>query len=181
MFTNNTIVGYYSVVEKILAVPMSLFLVAVQAYYPYSAKAHKESAVKFFSQLKKLSFALISASLLFILIVFIFDTKIIEFITGHPDNKLIVNVLNIMIVGILFSSFGQLYTQTMIIIDKAKILNKISFIIMIFNLVFSPIVIIYFGILGLAYLILLRQLIVTVTCFLIINKHSKHLQQEGSI
>lgn len=181
MFTNNTIVGYYSVVEKILAVPMSLFLVAVQAYYPYSAKAHKESAVKFFSQLKKLSFILISASLLFIFIVLLFNTKIIAFITGVQDNTLIVSVLNIMILGILFSSFGQLYTQTMIILDKANILNKISFIIMIFNLVFSPFVIIYFGILGLAYLIVTRQLVVTATCFLIINKHSKHLHQKGNI
>jgi PST family polysaccharide transporter len=175
MFTNNTIVGYYSVIEKILAVPTSLFLVAVQAYYPYSAKAHKESALKFFSQLKKLSFALISASLLFIIMILVFESYIIAFITGHQDNTLIISALNVMVVGILFSSFGQLYTQTMIILDKAKILNRISLIIMILNLIFSPIAIIQFGLLGLTYLMVLRQFIVTITCFFIINKHSKNI------
>lgn len=181
MFTNNTVVGYYSVIEKILAVPTSLFLVAVQAYYPYSAKAHKESAVKFFSQLKKISLALISAALMFIIIILMFESQIIEFITGHQDNSLIISALNIMVLGMLFSTFGPLYTQTMIIIDKAKILNKISFIIMILNLIFSPFLIKYFGLLGMAYLILVRQFMVTLTCFLIINKHSKNTNFEGRI
>lgn len=174
MFTNNTIVGYYSVIEKILAVPTSLFLVAVQAYYPYSAKAFKESALNFFNQLKKISLILISANFIFIIIIMIFESYIIKLITGDQQgNVLMISALNIMLIGLLFSSFGPLYTQTMIILDKAKILNKISLIIMILNLISSPILIKFFGLIGMAYIILFRQLIVTSACFLVINKHSK--------
>jgi len=182
MFTNNTIVGYYSVIEKILAVPTSLFLVAVQAYYPYSAKAYKESALKFFNQLKKISLVLISTNLIFIVIIMIFESYIIKLITGEQQgNVIMVSALNIMLIGLLFSSFGPLYTQTMIILDKAKILNKISLLIMILNLIFSPILIKFFGLLGMAYIILFRQFIVTSACFLVINKHSKDTNGKGNI
>jgi PST family polysaccharide transporter len=172
-FTTNTIVGYYSIVEKILAVPLALFAVGVQAYYPYAVKLFNKSIEDYFIQIKKISITFIVFSFSMTTFIFIFSNEIVELTTGATHQKVIVDVLNILAIGIVFSSFGQFYTQIFVTLKKSKILNKISFRVMIMNLVISPIVIYVFGVIGLAYFILFRQNIVITTCYFYLQKFKK--------
>jgi len=173
-FTNTTTVGYYNIVEKILAVPLALFAVGVQAYYPYAVNVFKKSITNYFSQIKKVSILILLSSVFAIVFILIFNYEIIELITGSRD-KNIVNILNILTIGIVFSAFGGFYTQIFITLKKAKILNKISFRIMIMNLIISPILINLLGVIGLAYFVLFRQSVVIVTCSIYIQKFKKKI------
>jgi PST family polysaccharide transporter len=171
-FTNNTTVGYYNIVEKILAVPLALFAVGVQAYYPYSVNVFKKNVTSYFSQIKKVSILILLTSSIAIVFILIFNYEIIELITGTRD-KVIVDILNILTIGIIFSAFGGFYTQIFLTLKKAKILNKISFRVMVMNLIISPILINLFGAIGLAYFVLFRQNIVITACYIYIQKFKK--------
>jgi PST family polysaccharide transporter len=172
-FTTDAIVGYYSIAEKILSVPLALFVVGVQTYYPYAVKIFHKSIKDYFMQVKKISIVFIASSFFMTISIFIFSNEIVELITGKINQKVIVYVLNILAIGIVFSSFGQFYTQIFVTLKKSKILNKISFRIMIMNLLISPIIIYVFGVIGLAYFILFRQSIVITTCYFYIQKFKK--------
>jgi PST family polysaccharide transporter len=172
-FTTDAIVGYYSIAEKILSVPLALFVVGVQTYYPYAVKIFHKSIKDYFMQVKKISIVFIASSFFMTIFIFIFSNEIVELITGKINQKVIVYVLNILAIGIVFSSFGQFYTQIFVTLKKSKILNKISFRIMIMNLLISPIIIYVFGVIGLAYFILFRQSIVITTCYFYIQKFKK--------
>ncbi len=181
-FTNTTMVGYYSIVEKILAVPLALFSVTVQAYYPYAVKLYKRSISSYFLQLKKVSLAFVITSLCAILLILLFNNQIVSLVTGQTVNIEIVEILNILVFGIIFTSFGGFYTQIFVTLKKATILNKISFRIMLLNLSFSPFIIMFFGAIGLAYFVLFRQLIVIAVCYRSINKFKVvYLQKEGEV
>lgn len=174
-FTNTTTVGYYSIVEKILAVPLAMFSVSVQVYYPYAVKLYKKNISIYFSQIKQVSFFFLISSSLAIILILLFNNTIVSLITGKEINVEIVEILNILVFGIIFSSFGGFYTQIFVTLKKAKILNKISFRVMLLNLSFSPFIIWFFGAIGLAYFVLFRQSIVVVVCYRLINKFKKVL------
>lgn len=175
LFTNSMTVGYYSIVEKILGVPLSIFSVLIQAYYPYAAKIYQNSKIAYFKQLKKLSMSFMLSSIILTIIILIFNHQIVTLVAGKTVNNEIVNILNILVFGIIFSAFGGFYTQVFVILKKAKILNKLSFKIMIFNLALSPFIIYMFGVIGLAYFVLIRQFLVISTCFKYIRKFRKEI------
>lgn len=170
LLTSNTVVGYYNIAEKVLIVPMALFSVAVQAYYPYAVNLYKTNIDAYFNQLKQISIVLLVVSILLTTMIFLFNESILNLLIGNENTESIVSILTILSIGIIFSSFGGLYTQIFIILNKSRVLNKISFNIMILNLVVSPIVIYYFGVIGLAIFVVIRQFLVTSICFFILEK-----------
>jgi len=103
-------------------------------------------------------------------IIFYKSNFIIALITGLAVNNEIVSILSILVFGIIFSSFGGLYTQVFVNLKKADILNKISFYIMIINLLFAPIIIHIYGAIGLSFFVLLRQFSVISIASLFIKK-----------
>ena len=173
IFTNDTTVGYYSIAEKILAVPLSLFGVGVQAYYPYAVNVFKKNINDYFIQIQKISISLVVISGLISIGIILFNNEIVKIITGTTDKKTIIEILNILVLGIIFSSFGHFYTQIFITLGKSKILNKVSFRVMVMNLIFSPLVIYIYGAIGLACFVLFRQSLVIGISYRYIHKFKK--------
>ena len=170
LLATDTVVGYYSIVEKILLIPLTVFAMAARAYYPYGVKLYEKNKKLYFSQFKKISFVYLISSILFIFIIFLFNKEIVSIITGKTIHNELVDILNILVFGILFSSFGGLYTYVFITLKKSKVLNKISFYIMWLNMFFSPLIINFFGVIGLSYFIVFRQAIVSGISYTFISK-----------
>lgn len=174
-FTNNTIVGYYSIAEKILSIPSSIYGIINQVYYPHAVKTFNSNILTYFNQIKKVSIFYILTAITSTIVLIYFGEIIIELITGSKEINIIIDILTILSLGLVFSAFGQLFTQMFITLSKAKILNTISFRVMVFNLILSPPVIYYFGVIGLAYLVIMRQLIVISTCYILIRRYKRTL------
>jgi PST family polysaccharide transporter len=172
-FTNNTIVGYYSIAEKIIFIPLSIFNVFVQAYYPYSVKLFKKNVAKYFSQINKIYFLFLVLSITLIILIFTFSDYILDIIIGNTYPMMVKKILDILAISIIFYSFGHFYTQIFVTLNKMKILNRISFIIMIINLLFVPIIIYFSGVIGLAYFVVFRQGLIFILCWYNIEKLKK--------
>lgn len=169
LLSTSTVVGYYNIVEKILSVPIALFTVAVQAYYPFAVKVFKRNIQSYFSQINKVFIAFVLLSLAMEVCIYMFDTTIVDLVMSTKGdgsgNDIVVNILRILAFGLVFSSLGQFYTQIFITLSKSKVLSQLSFKMMWLNLLLSPIVIYFFGVIGLALLVILRQILVIGFCF----------------
>lgn len=156
-------VGYFTVAEKIIYIPLTLVLVAVQAYYPYAVRLYNENIYKYYVQLKYLIatififMACVSALLSF------YSQEVYVIITGAKNEHGLL-IFNILLIGLSFSALGQLLTQVFVTANKMRVLKKISFSIMIITLTLTPLIIIKYDVLGLAIYTVIRQLIVITLC-----------------
>ena len=81
LFTNNILVGYYAIAEKLYIAYHSFFQPIVQTLYPYVAKY--KDIVKF----KKIYFFLISINLLFLAICYYLAPYLVNLISGNEINQ----------------------------------------------------------------------------------------------
>jgi PST family polysaccharide transporter len=82
LFTNNTIVGYYSAAEKLINVVQGMFTPVLQSVYPYISKLVHESRARAFGFLGKIGLLLRTGSLTASLVIFIFARPIVNIILG---------------------------------------------------------------------------------------------------
>jgi PST family polysaccharide transporter len=83
LFTNNTIVGYYSGAEKIIKAVQGLLNPVSQTIYPYISKLaqnSKEQAIQF---IKKIIYWGAIVSFFFSLLIFIFSPLIVKLLLGN--------------------------------------------------------------------------------------------------
>lgn len=172
MIATKVDVGYYTISEKLLSIPVMIVVVAVQAHYPHAVKLYKRDKKSYFNQIFKLMAAIISLMMISIFVICIFGGGIYYLLTGaHDDSG--VEILKVLSFGLMFSSLGQLFTQVFITLDKPETLKNISFVIMILTLLLSPIVITMYGVIGLAYYTVFRQSIVIIICVYFIRMFYK--------
>ena len=106
LFTNNTIVGYYSAAEKIIKAVQDHLSPISQTIYPYISKLATESRKLALVLLKKL--LRITGSVYFVIstIMIIFAQQIIFFLygTGYKDSIIIFRVLSFIPLILSFST-----------------------------------------------------------------------------
>ncbi|MGB9680690.1 MAG: flippase [Minisyncoccia bacterium] len=82
LFTNNTIVGYYSAAEKIVKAAQGLLAPVSQTVYPYFSKLYSENKIKAKQLLKKILKAVGSVTLLLSILLSILAPLIVRIILG---------------------------------------------------------------------------------------------------
>ena len=95
LFTNNTIVGYYSAAEKLYLSFQSVYQPLTSAIYPYMAKYRN---ISFYKRIFKYSIALNVVSCVF---VFIFSKQLIILIFGTDFQQSVI-ILRIFSIALLF-------------------------------------------------------------------------------
>jgi len=158
LLTNNTIVGYYSLAEKIVGAISGLFVPITQALYPYMSSVFKESKNKFRSIFTKVILIFTITSLTFITLLYFFGDKVIQLIAGEK-NFTVVNILMIISISILTSPLGTFFTQMFIIKKETKLFLKVVQFTFLTNMILVFPMIYFFEVLGLAYTILISQLV----------------------
>ncbi len=95
LFTNNTIVGYYTGAEKIVKAVQGLLTPISQTIYPYISKLVSESKERAIKFIKKLVIIIGTGSFILSLFILIFASPIVNIILGNQYHQSII-VLQIL-------------------------------------------------------------------------------------
>jgi len=150
LFTNNTAVGYYSIVEKIVVAIGGLFDSANQTFYPYLARKHKENFTHFVQLLKKISFIFFAISFSFLVISEFLKEEIVYLITGNYSVE-ITSLLTIFLIRILTFPFGPLFSNALIIMQRKSEFMKVMNYTVVLDLILVSPSIYFYGVKGLVY------------------------------
>ncbi len=151
-FASNAIVGYYSIVEKIVRAGGSIIASLPQAIYPYMAKLYKESIPTFYKRNTQVSFALLAIMIPLAALVYYFAPEILSVFTGGKPDAVIVTLLRILTPLLAITVFATHFTNILVVLDESKLLNNIIIIAGLLNLVLVYPVIHFWGVVGLAWL-----------------------------
>ena len=93
LFTNNTMVGYYSIAEKLYMAIQSLYGPITQALYPYVAK---ERNIKLF---KKIFYSVVGLNILGVVFLYFFGEYIFAFLFTKEIGIESINIFNIFLIA----------------------------------------------------------------------------------
>lgn len=124
VFTNNLVVGYYAIAEKIVLAIGGLFDPVNQALYPYLVRRYKENSKIFLKLIKKLSFIFMGITLTLLFISEYFKDEIVFLIRGE-ESSIIVFLLSIYLLRLCIFPFGALFSNVLIIMNKKQEFMKV--------------------------------------------------------
>jgi PST family polysaccharide transporter len=133
LFTNNTVIGYYSIAEKIVGAIAGLFIPINQVFYPYLAKKYKENKTSFVELSKKISAGLAVLAILFFTFSFVFSSELIYLVSGE-NNKLVELLFTILLFRVLSSPFSNFFSNLLIIMKSNSDYLKVMNITVILNM-----------------------------------------------
>ena len=177
-FVSPLILGYYAISVKIMAAIGNLFDPINRVVYPYLVGVYQTSNNDFVSRNKQLSLVILTIMTPLSLLVFIFAQEILQVVTGEeiiaPLNLYLLQVTSLML--IVFPYGGQL-TNMMVTIKKTRVLNKILFTAALLNLILAPIVLTYFGVVGMIWLNAFIAYFLIFSKIFYIYKNVKHKEE----
>ena len=171
-FTNNTVVGYFNIANKLISISLTIVNAFSKAMYPNLARIYsssKDDFYKTFSKILKYLFPL----LILLVVVSIILIKIFLPMLVESNVSNIIDIFIILSVMILLVPYGSLFTNYLVIVNKTKILNKIVIFSAVINILLMPIVIYLFQEKGLAYFTVVLQIVTISMCILIYKKTRK--------
>jgi len=169
LFTNNTIVGYYSAAEKIIRAAQGLLGPISQTIYPYVSKLINESKEVGLKFIRKITLLIGGFSFVLSLIIFIFADLIVKTILGDQYIKSII-ILKILaflpfIIG-LANVFG---IQTMLTLNYKKAFSNILIFASVINISLAFVLVPMFQDVGLSISVVLSEIFVTTSMFLFLQ------------
>ena len=170
IFTNNTIVGYYSAAEKLIRAVQGLLAPVSQTVYPYITKLVTESRERALNFIRKLVKLAATSTFIISLLIFILAAPIINIVLGSQYQRSII-VLRILaflpfIIG-LSNIFG---IQTMLTFNLKEIFSKILILAGILNIVLAMILAPLYKHVGVSIAVLITEIFVTLSMFLYLEK-----------
>jgi len=166
LFTNNTIVGYYSAAEKLIKAVQGLLAPISQTIYPYISKLvseSKESGIKF---IQKITFLIGGISFILSLFIFVFASSIVGIVLGdkYVESVPVLRILAFLpfIIG-LSNIFG---IQTMLTFNYKKAFSNILICASVINIVLAFILVPFYQHIGISVSVLISEIFVTVAMFL---------------
>ncbi|MFA5125796.1 MAG: flippase [archaeon] len=173
LFTNNTMVGYYSASEKIIKACQGLIAPISQALYPHISKLVSESRQKTLIFLKKLTVIIGIGTFLISSIMFIFAEQIVLIILG-PDYILSILILRILafipFIIALSNIFGVLGLFNF---NKQKVVAKIIIFGAIISLTLTLLLIPVYQAIGVAISWLVTEIFITASFLYYLKKEAE--------
>jgi PST family polysaccharide transporter len=157
-FTNNLIVGYYSIGIKLSGVFSAFLGIFLQIIYPKFSIIAKSNFCKFVELFKKVLIRLLLISCLTLILYLFFEKNILKFLINNITKDL-VNIVSLCSFLIIFSPMGNIFTNFFIISNEYNIFFKITLYTAIFNFI---IFIVFFNInelYSLAFTMIITQLL----------------------
>jgi len=151
-FVSPLILGYYALSVKIMAAIGNLFDPITRVAYPYLIGVYQSSNQSFIKRNKQLSMVILLIMIPVSLLVFFFTQEILELITGNNVDSLNIYLLKVTSLMLIVFPYGSQLTNMLVTLKKSKVLNKILFTAALINLIFAPIVLHFYGIIGLIWL-----------------------------
>ncbi len=137
LFTNNTVVGYYAIAEKIVVAIGGVFQPANQAIYPYLARKYKENFELFINFVKKIALVFLAISFVFFIFAEYFKDSIVLLVTGSQTTEVSV-LLAIFLLRVLTYPFGALFSNLLVVMERKKEFMKVMNYTVLLNLLIVP-------------------------------------------
>ena len=152
-FASNTVVGYYSIVEKIVRALGNIMSSLTRALYPYLSKLYQESAALFYQRNIQLAFLIFCIMAPVAAVTYIYAEEILAVVTGlNPPPEEAVRLLRIFAPVLTIYLYGNQFTNILVILDEKKLLNSIVVTAGLLNLIFAPWIIYFYGAVGLMWI-----------------------------
>ncbi len=148
LFTNNTLVGYYAIAEKIVLAIAGIFEPLNQTIYPYLARKYQENFQHFVAFIKKIALIFITLSSIFVLLSEYFIDELIYLVQGSYETT-ITYLLAIFLLRVFTYPFGGLLSNSLIIMKQTKEYIRVMNYTVLLNFLLVPIAIYYFQAIGL--------------------------------
>lgn len=157
-FTNNTIVGYYSVADKIISAIRGVISPVSQVLFPYLCNISTSNPKKVLNINRKLAIFGGFSMLIVSLVLFLFTGEIIKLIFGKKDLDSILILKIFAIIPFLTFLHTVFALFTMIVFGKNKQYSEIIVSAAVLNLLLCIILIPYFGYVGAAISVIIIEL-----------------------
>ena len=170
LFTNNTIVGYYSAAEKIVKAVQRLLTPASQTIYPHISKLVKESKERGLQFIQKVTFLIGGISFLLSVSIFIFADLIVKLLLGnqYTESVIVLKILSFLPFIIALSNiFG---IQTMLTFNYKEAFSKILVSASIINILLAIVLVPLYQHVGISFAVLISEIFVTVSMFVYLQK-----------
>lgn len=170
ILTNNSLVGYYAIAEKIVRMIQTMQDVLGTALFPYITRRLKNNINLFFQLNKKYFKYIFLTYLVGTMLVFIFSKEIIFLINGNYNIKMITN-LNIMSFVILIGGLNYYFgILGLVSLNYKKEFSRYIMITGLFNISFCFIAVYFFQDNGAAITFVLSETILL--CQILSKMHS---------
>ena len=151
-FVSPLMLGYYAISVKIMAAIGNLFNPITRVVYPYLVRVQQRSNQNFLTRNKQLSMIILLIMVPASLVVFFFAQNILEIVTGKEVAPLNIYLLKVSSLMLIVFPYGSQFTNMLVTLKETKILNQILFSAALLNLVLAPIVLHFWGIVGMIWL-----------------------------
>jgi len=167
---NNTIVGIYSIGEKIISAIKGLLNPFVQALYPYLSKKINDDKFMAIKIIKKLLHYTLIAMTIMSILIFVYAVDIVALVSGH-SNLLVTNVVKIMFLIPLIVGLSNIYGKIILLgFSKADIYGKIYLLSGVFSIFIQFFLISNYNQNGAAISMLITELLILVLMIMNIKK-----------
>ena len=169
LFTNNTIVGYYAGADKIRIAFQGIHSTLSLSVFPFVSNLVKESYEKFINFNRKLLKLSGAGGLIISVLLFVFANPITNLILGKDfkDSSDLLRIISVLPFLISFSNvFG---IQTMLPLGFDKSFNKIIGLSALLHIILLFVIIPVYFAEGVAYTVVLTELIVTVSMYIFLR------------
>lgn len=154
LLTNNVIVGYYAIAEKIVLAIAGIFEPLNQTIYPYLARKYQEDFELFVNFLKKTALIFIASSSVFVLFSEYFIEGIVYLVNGNYESN-ISYLLSFFLLRVFTYPFGGLLSNSLIIMKETKYYMRVMNYTVLLNFLLVPFAIYAYEAIGLIIAFLL--------------------------
>ena len=175
VFTNNSVVAYFSAAEKIVTATKKLYAPIAQAIFPsISLRINKDrkAGIQF---IRNILFIMGTLMFLFSLFLFIYAELIVYYLFGDQFQHSAILLKIMSFVPLIFTLCNILGVQAMLNLDYGREYSLIIIIISFFNLMLASVFIFFYKSIGAALSILITQILILISLvlFLILKFKNK--------
>jgi len=149
LLTNNTMVGYYAIADKIFSAINSISSPILSAVYPFMVKTKQQSQAKFYQLFNYLTIGLLSVSVLFIALLLLYIDPILLYVAGEV-NQISKTTLTVLAASLLLTNLTPAYVQGLVILDRNEAIIRVFKYTFLLNLCLAAPLILYAQAVGLA-------------------------------
>lgn len=177
LFTNNVLVGYYAIAEKIVLAIAGIFEPLNQTLYPYLARKYKENFQLFVHFLKRTSLLFIVTTSILLMLSEYFVDNLVYLVQGSYQTT-ISYLLSLFLLRILTYPFGGLLSNALIIMKQTNYYMRVMNYTVLLNFLLVPVAIYFYQASGLIIAFLLVTFIHVLLLWYYVNKAIQSIRKQ---
>ncbi len=170
LFTNNTILGYFTIADRIRTAFQGLLNPISQTIYPYISKKVKENKLEGLKFIRKITIYIGLFSFLLSLIIFLFAPELIHLVAGEKYERSILVLKIIAFLPFIIALSNIFGIQTMLNFNRKKAFSKILISGSILNILLSLIIVPLYKEVGSAISVLIVEIFITISMFIYLQR-----------